>query len=191
MKRMLFALALALLAVAPLRAVMEPWTVDFYAQNTNFQPEGGTVELIFAIISSPWEQSAEIITDSHVSQKVTATIGANGDLHFKTTFQLPEDYSSWFGNGYMHFVLRDAASSSTFFPSDLWISWGTADWSAAGLQTIMNNGKHAESATGFGDPVRGDFLDSTVISGTVTPEPTVLALLALGVAGVALRRKVA
>ncbi len=190
MKRMLFALALALLAVAPLRAVMEPWTVDFYAQNTKFQPEGGTVELIFAIISSPREQSATIATESHVSQKVTATIGANGNLHFKTTFQLPEDYSSWFGNGYMHFVLRDATSDPTN-PSSLWISWGTDDWSAAGLQTIMNNGKHAEAFLGLGDPVRGDFLDSTVISGTAAPEPTVLALLALGVAGVALRRKVA
>lgn len=190
MKRMLFALALALLAVAPLRAVMETWTVDFYARNTNFKPEGGTVDLIFSIIGSPREQSAEIITDSHVSQKVTATIGANGDLHFKATFQIdPENHDTW--HGYMHFVLRDAASSSTFFPSDLWISWGTADWSAEGLQTIMNNGKHAESATGFGDPVRGNFLDGTVISGTVAPEPTVLALLALGVAGVALRRKVA
>ena len=190
MKRMLFALALALLAVAPLRAITETWTVDFYARNTNFKPEGGTVELIFAIISSPREQSATIATESHVSQKVTATIGANGNLHFKTTFQLPEDYSSWFGNGYMHFVLRDATSDPTN-PSSLWISWGTADWSAAGLQTIMNNGKHAEAFLGLGDPVRGDFLDSTVISGTVTPEPTVLALLALGVAGVALRRKVA
>ena len=189
MKRMLFALALALLAVAPLRAVMETWTVDFYARNTNFKPEGGTVDLIFAIIGSPREQSATIVTDSHMSQKVTATIGANGDLHFKTTFQInPENHDMW--HGYMHFVLRDAGSEATN-PSDLWISWGTADWSAAGLQTIMNNGKHAEAFLGLGDPVRGDFLDGTEISGTVAPEPTVLALLALGVAGVALRRKVA
>lgn len=189
MKRMLFALALALLAVAPLRAVMETWTVDFYARNTDFKPEGGTVDLIFSIIGSPREQSAEIITDSHVSQKVTATIGANGDLHFKTTFQIdPENHDIW--HGYMHFVLRDAASSA-LSPDSLWISWGTADWSTEGLERIMNNKKHAESFTGLGNPVRGDFLDGTVISGTVAPEPTVLALLALGVAGVALRRKVA
>ena len=65
----------------------------------------------------------------------------------------------------------------------------TIFWGAQNAETSDGNPLASGANTGAGDVV---FSDLTVKTGVaVLPEPTALALLALGVAGVALRRRVA
>ncbi|MEG2063188.1 MAG: PEP-CTERM sorting domain-containing protein, partial [Kiritimatiellia bacterium] len=57
------------------------------------------------------------------------------------------------------------------------------------MVTVDNLSKTADSTVDLGTLMHEGALKHTTMPATVVPEPTVFALLALGVAGVALRRK--
>ena len=193
MKRLAVVALLAFCFVAPLQAVMQSWTMDFHAQNTGYT-EGEEVTFVLAIVrtygasTDPEEHWA---TTNISKQEITTTVGKGGALDFKVTFDFPEDFDPSKGGGlfgeqrYMRFYIHDTKNSQSY-----WYSYGSGTWTPEALQEMLT-GNHEAT---FAPPTGAFAVDGITFTGTrVTPapEPTVLALLALGVAGVALRRKVA
>lgn len=189
MKRLAVVALLAFCFVAPLQAVMQSWTMDFHAQNTGYT-EGEEVTFVLAIARTFWgstDPEEHWATDHISTTQITTKVGANGALDFTVTFEFPEDFDpSDFGlQGYMRFYIHDTKE-----PQSYWYSYGTRTWTPEALEDLITGNRHATVA----DPTGAFAVDNITFSGTdvsVAPEPTVLALLALGVAGVALRRKVA
>ena len=210
----------AMVVTASLQAITILWTLpDSNPQNSWVQTVMGTgkadtsslgLYLVYAESTSPYgtaeevwsatqDKSAKYVAGSTVGGAATINGVASNDVSFgfleetaSTSLVIEISSTMGFGAGNYYLVVFDPATSDS-----------NAQYAVAQAKTFTGtNADNADNANGFyqttsdpelvGPPEMGNFVNLEWMGGhwPAVPEPTALALLALGVAGLALRRKI-
>ncbi len=211
MRRFLLALLMTLV-VASLQAITINWQI--YASEFTWDQNLTTADSVYFVYSQSGELSADdVYGGNYTGYKVSAaangtgTVTAVGDAASVTglaptlsVFGTDADagsksYASMslngtgFGSGYFYLVVFNTNAGDDEY-GDYAVS-KAVQYTAN--QSNKENGIYDTTVDG-GAPEIGDFVEVSWVGGTwqsaLVPEPTALALLALGIAGVALRRKI-
>ncbi len=210
MKRALLSLVLLLSLTMVARAVMVTWTLPASDERTSWwktetTADGATtvgirsdILLKFVYVQTSDANAPSVGTDyANIAStagntpvnKGTAITGATvGDAGTTIGSGLNVNWYSTTGAGWYYIVAFDTSHKDA----------ATTPYTVAGSYWDGNYGDSAK-ASGFSnaasagtEPDLGDFIEVPWLGGTwhaAAPEPTVAALLALGIAGLALRRK--
>ncbi len=200
MKKLLLTFAVLFTMVSSLHAVTIAWTVN----NPNPGTDGGwgmseseTLYCYFVYSATNLADEANDPTYSGVRDaalKSTAvgksTVDPMNSQYNTYALDVKLSKEDWDAAGYYYLVVFKAASNTVD-------ALTSAEYLVAGTETkwegsTNENGIYADATQGSEntDNLRVDFIVmDPLYSGINAPEPTALALLALGVAGVALRRK--
>ena len=213
MRRFLLALLMTLV-VASLKAITINWQI--YASEFTWDQNLTTADSVYFVYSQSGDLSADdVYGGNYTGYKVSADANANGTgtvtavgSAASVTGLAPtlsvfgtgadagsKSYASMslngtgFGSGYFYLVVFNTNAGDSEY-GDYAVS--KAVQYTAG-QSNKENGIYDTTVDG-GAPEIGDFVEVSWVGGTwqsaLVPEPTALALLALGIAGVALRRKI-
>lgn len=211
MRRFLLALLMTLV-VASLQAITINWQI--YASEFTWDQNLTTADSVYFVYSQSGDLSADdVVGENYTGYKVSAddngagTVTAVGSAASVTglapTLSVfgtdaaagSKSYASMslngtgFGSGYFYLVVFNTKEGDS--------EYGNYAVSKAvhytANQSNKENGIYDTTVDG-GAPEIGDFVEVSWVGGTwqsaLVPEPTALALLALGIAGVALRRKI-
>ena len=213
MRRFLLALLMTLV-VASLQAITINWQI--YASEFTWDQNLTTADSVYFVYSQSGDLSAKNVSEgNYTGYKVSAAANGTGtvtavggaasveDLDLDPTVSVfgtnatdgSKSYASMslngtgFGSGYFYLVVFNTKEGDSEY-GDYAVS--KAVQYTAG-QSNKENGIYDTTVDG-GAPEIGDFVEVSWVGGTwqsaLVPEPTALALLALGIAGVALRRKI-
>lgn len=212
MRRFLLALLMTLV-VASLQAITINWQI--YASEFTWDRNLTTADSVYFVYSQSGDLSADdVVGGNYTGYKVsaadngagtvTAVGGAASVTGLAPTLSVfgtdaaagSKSYASMslngtgFGSGYFYLVVfntnADDVSEYEHYAVSKAVQYTTG-------QSNKENGIYDTTVDG-GAPEIGDFVEVSWVGGSWTsalvPEPTALALLALGIAGVALRRKI-
>ena len=211
MRRFLLALLMTLV-VASLQAITINWQI--YASEFTWDQNLTTADSVYFVYSQSGDLSADdvyggnytgykVAAAANGAGTVTAVGGAASVTGLAPTLSVfgtgeaagSKSYASMslngtgFGSGYFYLVVFNTNAGDSEY-GDYAVS--KAVQYTAG-QSNKENGIYDTTVDG-GAPEIGDFVEVSWVGGTwqsaLVPEPTALALLALGIAGVALRRKI-
>ena len=212
MRRFLLALLMTLV-VASLQAITINWQI--YASEFTWDQNLTTADSVYFVYSQSGDLSAADVSEGNYTGykvsaaangagTVTAVGGAASVTGLAPTLSVfgtgeaagSKSYASMslngtgFGSGYFYLVVFNTNADDVSEYDDYAVS--KAVQYTAG-QSNKENGIYDTTVDG-GAPEIGDFVEVSWVGGTwqsaLVPEPTALALLALGIAGVALRRKI-
>ncbi len=219
MKRNLLLLALLFTMVAPLRAIFVAWelptsTVDedwwkptLTGSGTSADPYVQTPKVSFNFVYSANALTATQVYDAAVAGTTTDSIVTSSNMNLKqhslaqtnakvdwqwenSSFVKNEDGTLTKPTGWFYVIVFNGTEVNQNY------AVGGSQFTAwDGVENGGNSGVYLTQAGTDQAPIEyvtpGDFLWMSGTTWTApTPEPTIFALLALGVAGVALRRKV-
>ena len=211
MRRFLLALLMTLV-VASLQAITINWQI--YASEFTWDQNLTTADSVYFVYSQSGDLSAadvyegnytgyKVSADAYGAGTVEAVGGAASATGLAPTLSVigtgeaagSKSYASMslketgFGSGYFYLVVFNTNAGDSEY-GDYAVS--KAVQYTAG-QSNKENGIYDTTVDGAA-PEIGDFVEVSWVGGTwqsaLVPEPTALALLALGIAGVALRRKI-
>ena len=211
MRRFLLALLMTLV-VASLKAITINWQI--YASEFTWDQNLTTADSVYFVYSQSGDLSADDVSegnytgykvsaDANGAGTVTAVGGAASVTGLAPTLSVfgtgadagSKSYASMslngtgFGSGYFYLVVFNTNAGDSEY-GDYAVS-KAVQYTAN--QSNTENGIYDTTVDG-GAPEIGDFVEVSWVGGTwqsaLVPEPTALALLALGIAGVALRRKI-
>lgn len=213
MRRFLLALLMTLV-VASLQAITINWQI--YASEFTWDQNLTTADSVYFVYSQSGDLSAKNVSEgNYTGYKVSAAANGTGtvtavggaasveDLDLDPTVSVfgtnatdgSKSYASMslngtgFGSGYFYLVVFNTKEGDSEY-GDYAVS-KAVQYTAN--QSNKENGIYDTMVDG-GAPEIGDFVEVSWVGGTwqsaLVPEPTALALLALGIAGVALRRKI-
>ncbi len=192
MKKFLALLALAFIAYSA-QAVVVRWDVPFQGDEYTSWTDAmysANISVVYIANTSPIASAADVIDAMSDSTIVGTAKGNDGSVHeVNNTWVVDVGLGTTtpVENGTYYLVFQDPSEggSGNYAVSSTTYTSGAAGWVA---DVTVDPDNIPET---FDTSIQTTWMEGSTWKAVTVPEPTALALLALGVAGLALRRKVA